>query len=179
MSGGVCLALVAGGAAGHAQKLIPGSTIQQQIGLTPDAISAATRGIRPAGPATATPAATSAAPAKELSIDLTVRFATGSAELTPQAIAQLNELGGALKSAPSSFRFRIEGHTDTTGTPEANKMLSQRRADAVVAYLTSKFAISAAQLQAVGRGQEKLLVTTPDQTNEPANRRVTVVNLGA
>jgi outer membrane protein OmpA-like peptidoglycan-associated protein len=58
-------------------------------------------------------------------------------------------------------------------------MLSQRRADAVVAYLTSKFAISAAQLQAVGRGQEKLLVTTPDQTNEPANRRVTVVNLGA
>lgn len=161
-------AMPVGGAV--AQTVVKGSTIQQMIGLTPDAIAATTRGIRPAGPA--------GQPARALAIDLTVRFATGSAVLSPQAVEQLNELGAALKGAPASYRFRIEGHTDTTGTREGNLALSLRRAEAVVAFLTERHGIAAIQLQPVGRGQEHLLVATPDQVDEPANRRVTVVNLG-
>jgi len=167
------LALVIGVALGGgaaAQTVVKGATIQQMIGLTPDAIAATTRGIRPAGPA--------AQPARPLSIDLTVRFATGSAALSSQAVEQLNELGAALKSAPAGYRFRIEGHTDTTGTREGNMALSQRRAEAVVTFLAERFGIAVSQLQAVGRGQERLLVATQDQVDEPANRRVTVVNLG-
>jgi outer membrane protein OmpA-like peptidoglycan-associated protein len=122
------------------------------------------------------PAAPPAAP----SVNLTVQFANGSAELTPAAVRTLSELGRALSSRTlSAFRFRIEGHTDTVGTPEANKALSDRRAKAVADFLATRFAIDTARLEPVGMGEDGLLVETPPNTPEPRNRRVQVVNLGA
>ncbi len=169
--------------------------------LTPSAsmLSGPTRGIRPAAPGTGgtgsnsyVPAATgnpaggkgshagvsgphSAAPAS----NLTVQFKNGSAELTPQAVQQLTELGKALSSnAMSGFKFRVEGHTDTVGTKEGNMTLSEQRANAVAEFLEKKFNISRARVEAVGMGSEHALVPTPDQTPEPRNRRVQVINLG-
>ncbi len=114
------------------------------------------------------------------SVNLTVNFATGSADLTPDAIATLNELGRALSSSDlANYRFRIEGHTDTVGSRDYNQMLSEQRAEAVVRYLASKFGVQPARLQPVGMGEEGLLVQTPPQTPEPRNRRVQVINLGA
>ncbi len=122
------------------------------------------------------PAPTHGAP----SASLTVNFSSGSADLTPQAVHALNELGRALSSTElAAYKFRIEGHTDTVGPPEANRALSEQRAKAVVAYITSHFAVDAARLQAVGMGEQDLAVPTPAQTAEPRNRRVLVVNLGA
>jgi outer membrane protein OmpA-like peptidoglycan-associated protein len=136
-----------------------------------------TRGIRPAAPAAE--AAKPQAPAEAPSVNLMVDFRTGSAELTPAAEHTLDALGRALTSeALGKYRFRIEGHTDTVGTPALNKALSTRRADAVSAYLEKKFAIEAARLDAVGLGADDLPVPTPDQTAEPRNRVVKVVNLG-
>jgi outer membrane protein OmpA-like peptidoglycan-associated protein len=63
------------------------------------------------------------------------------------------------------------------GTRETNKPLSQHRAEAVAAYLESKFGIAASRLEAVGVGEDDLLISTPDQTPEPRNRRVHIVNL--
>jgi OmpA-OmpF porin, OOP family len=124
----------------------------------------------------ATPAAESSSP----SVNLTVDFATGSAQLTPQAMATLDQLGKALKSSElASYHFRIEGHTDTVGAPAYNKALSEQRAEAVVTYLSSKFGLQPSRLEAVGMGEDGLLVPTPPQTAEPRNRRVQVVNLGA
>jgi OmpA-OmpF porin, OOP family len=114
------------------------------------------------------------------SVNLTVDFTNGSAQLTPQAMATLDQLGKALdSSALASYRFRIEGHTDTVGSPAFNKSLSEQRAEAVVSYLTSKFGVQPTRLEAVGMGEQGLLVPTPPQTPEPRNRRVQVVNLGA
>jgi len=131
----------------------------------------------------ATPVATSAplpSSPSAPSASLTVNFATGSADLTPQAVQALNELGRALASKElAAYKFRIEGHTDTVGSPEANKTLSEQRAKAVVAYITSHFGVDASRLQAVGMGEQDLAVPTPAQTPEPRNRRVLVVNLGA
>lgn len=124
-----------------------------------------------------------AAPTTETSgpsVNLTVDFATGSAELTPEAVATLDQLGKALKSSElASYRFRIEGHTDTVGTAAYNKTLSERRAEAVVQFLTQRFGLQPARLEAVGLGETGLLVPTPPQTPERRNRRVEVVNLGA
>ena len=51
------------------------------------------------------------------SASLTVNFANGSAELTPEAMQTLNVLGQVLASKDlQGFRFRIEGHTDTVGS---------------------------------------------------------------
>ena len=111
---------------------------------------------------------------------MTVNFTSGSADLTPQAVQALNELGRALSSKElAGYKFRIEGHTDTVGTPDSNLELSAKRAHAVVTYITSHFGVDASRLQAVGKGEEDLAVPTPAQTPEPRNRRVLVVNLGA
>jgi outer membrane protein OmpA-like peptidoglycan-associated protein len=136
---------------------------------------------RPAQPAmppvaVARPAAPPAAP----SVNLSVTFATGSAELTPQAIRTLDELGRALASQDlAGFRFRVEGHTDTVGTAALNQSLSERRAAAVVQYLVTKHGIAPSRLEAIGLGESQPLVPTGPQVNEPRNRRVQVVNIGA
>ncbi len=158
--------------------------IIQSLKPSGDLLTGHTRGIRlanPSGaPGAATPQAAPQAASGEASVSLTVEFATGSADLTTQARKTLDQLGAALTSKDlAQFRFRIEGHTDTVGTPDANKSLSQRRADAVAAYLEQHFGVSAARLQSIGMGEEGLAVPTPPQTANAQNRRVKVVNLGA
>ena len=124
---------------------------------------------RPAAPAPAAP-----------TVNLTVNFATGSAELTPDAIHTLDGLGRALASKDlAAYRFRIEGHTDTVGSSNYNRTLSERRAEAVVDYVAKKYDVDPSRLQAIGMGEDRLLVPTPPQTPEPRNRRVQVINLGA
>ncbi len=65
------------------------------------------------------------------------------------------------------------------GSQDANLVLSQQRAEAVVSYLTSQYNVAPTRLEAVGKGQEAPLVETPPQTPEARNRRVQVINLGA
>ncbi len=145
-------------------------------------IQSGTRGIRPVAPGTVVAAAevTRQAPAKQPSMDLNVHFEFGSAELTPDAMRTLDELGRALSSnVLGGYRFRIEGHTDTVGTEEFNKTLSDQRAASVARYLEGKFGVGPARLETVGLGQAVPLVPTPPQTPEQRNRRVHVVNLGA
>jgi OmpA-OmpF porin, OOP family len=114
------------------------------------------------------------------SVNLTVDFPNGSAELTPEAMASLDALGRALSSQDlANYRFRIEGHTDTVGSKEYNRALSEQRAEAVVHYIVTKYGVPASRLQPVGMGEQGLLVATPPQTPEPRNRRVQVINLGA
>lgn len=113
------------------------------------------------------------------SVNLNVDFATGSAELTPAAMHTLDSLGQALKDPKLAHdRFRIEGHTDTVGSPAGNQALSESRAKRVAEYLEDKFGIAPARLQPVGMGEQWLLVPTPPQTPEARNRRVLVVNEG-
>ena len=168
-------------------------------------VSGGTRGIRLAPPsgeaaspqqatpvATGSPRAPSARPAAKPmaptqttqssgpSVNLTVDFANGSAELTPQAMATLDQLGKALASNDlASYRFRVEGHTDTVGSASYNQSLSQQRAEAVVNYIETKYGVPSTRLEAVGMGEKGLVVQTPPQTPEPRNRRVEVINLGA
>ena len=121
-----------------------------------------------------------AAPAANPSVNLTVDFPSGSAALTPRARASLDVLGSALSSNElASFRFRIEGHTDTVGSSEDNRALSQKRAEAVVSYLANQYRIQPSRLEAVGMGQDSPLVATPPQTPNAQNRRVQVIKLGA
>ena len=61
--------------------------------------------------------------------DLKVHFDFDSAELSPEARAQLDELGQVLqREALRPYVFRISGHTDAVGSNEYNEWLSQQRA---------------------------------------------------
>jgi OmpA-OmpF porin, OOP family len=152
--------------------------------LTPTGTSGATRGIR-VGPAAGSGGGSgggsqSTHAASDPSVSLTVQFATGSAELTPAARQVLNNLGKALTdNTLASYHFRVEGHTDTVGSKDGNQVLSEHRAQAVVDYLATNFHVDPSRLQPVGMGEDGLLIQTPDQTNEPRNRRVQVVNIGS
>jgi outer membrane protein OmpA-like peptidoglycan-associated protein len=146
--------------------------------VRPEPVPSAGNAVQPAAssvPPGANPAPAPAPPAS----DLVVQFANGSAALTPEGIAQIEELAHAL-SGPrlASYRFRIEGHTDTVGSADYNQALSDQRAAAVLDYLVHHDAIAASRLEAVGYGKTHLLVPTGDQVPEPGNRRVRIVNIG-
>ena len=197
----VSLALLCGGAAFAQSSPSASSPSADQIlsALRPTAQSlhGATRGIRPVGSMAAAPvpmttaghvvraAATGHARVSEPgqaapSVNLQVDFRSGSADLTPAAVRSLDALGKALSDPQlAGYRFKIIGHTDTVGTPDANKALSEQRAKAVADYLASKFGVSQNRLDEAGMGEQDLLVPTGDQVNEPRNRRVQVINLGA
>ena len=135
---------------------------------------------RPGLPASQMVASSAAAQPAGPSVNLTVNFPSGSADLTPEAMASLDQLGKALSSdALANYRFRVEGHTDTVGSRTANRTLSERRAEAVVAYMVSKYGVAGNRLQAVGMGSDRPVVMTQDQVAEPRNRRVQVINLGS
>jgi len=131
-----------------------------------------------AAPAAAAPATT--APAGTPAVSITVQFPTNSASLTPASEQALAPLGQALASPElAPYRFRIEGHTDTMGPDEANRALSQRRAEAVRDFLTQRYNVPAARLEAVGLGESQLLVRTGDNQAEQRNRRVQILNIGS
>lgn len=113
----------------------------------------------------------------ELKAAFRVEFDFNSTTLRPESRAILDRVA-AVMSAPAAgaIRFRVIGHTDAVGDDAANLALSERRALAVVAYLTGQHRIAANRLEATGRGMRELLL--PDQPMAAANRRVEIVNLG-
>jgi outer membrane protein OmpA-like peptidoglycan-associated protein len=99
---------------------------------------------------------------------LRIGFRAGSAELTAQGEAELKKFAAALKAAPAA-RFEIAGHTDVSGSADANVVLSQHRADAVKAFLVAE-GVDAGRLDTRGYGAEGLAY--PDLPRDPRNRRV-------
>ncbi len=59
-----------------------------------------------------------------------------------------------------------------------NQGLSERRAETVREVLVTRYGVAPARLEAVGLGETRLLVPTPDGRAEARNRRVQVINLG-
>ena len=112
-----------------------------------------------------------------LKISMQLRFARNSAELTAEAKRRLDVVGAALTGAElAQSSLVVSGHTDVTGSYEYNFLLSQRRAEAVKAYLVSAHDVAPARLKAVGRGPNELI----DEANprSPANRRVQLAVVG-
>lgn len=107
----------------------------------------------------------------------TIQFKFDSAELTPEAVEQLDHLGAALGSNDlDRYGFLLVGHTDSTGSRIYNQALSERRAARVRSYLEDKFQIRSARLESLGMGERSLLID--DDPENPENRRVEVHNMG-
>ena len=69
--------------------------------------------------------------------------------------------------------YLVVGHTDTKGTNKYNLLLSIKRAEAVKEILIN-YGIQQGSIKILGKGEESLAVNTPDDTKQPANRRVEI-----
>jgi outer membrane protein OmpA-like peptidoglycan-associated protein len=109
-------------------------------------------------------------------LQLSVQFEFASATITPESRDLLAKLALAMTSSElTSKRFRIEGHTDASGDPQANLQLSERRAQSVRRYLTDAGRIDANRLVAVGKGSAEPV--DGSASTAPINRRVVIVAL--
>ena len=102
-------------------------------------------------------------------------FAYDSADLGGGAVEQLQKVATLIKRNPDAT-FTLEGYTDSFGSDQYNLELSQRRAEAVKAYLVQTLGIRPEQVTTRGYGKANLL-TSPDASIEAqeVNRRVVVV----
>jgi outer membrane protein OmpA-like peptidoglycan-associated protein len=104
---------------------------------------------------------------------LTLQFEPGTSTLTVESQAQLPGII-AEATARAGGEILVEGHTDRTGSPQANDVLSLQRAQAVRALLVQR-GFSPDRIDAVGRGEREPVVPTEPNVNEPRNRRAEII----
>ena len=105
--------------------------------------------------------------------NVTVNFGFDKASLTAEDRATLVTFAAQLGSA-KSYILEVTGGTDATGPSQYNYDLSQRRADAVVQYLASKYSVAAHRFYLIGIGKDKEVAPNTTADGRRQNRRVDV-----
>jgi outer membrane protein OmpA-like peptidoglycan-associated protein len=109
-------------------------------------------------------------------IDLDIRFDYNSAKISQASLPAVQELGKALSNpALKGSSFVVAGYTDAVGGEAFNQDLSERRADTIKQYLSTRFGIAGSDLVTVGYGKTHL--KDPSAPTSAINRRVQIVNL--
>jgi OOP family OmpA-OmpF porin len=109
---------------------------------------------------------------KQLS-EASVTFAFDKSVLTADDKAQLDQIASSLTNA-RGYILEITGGTDSVGDAEYNYKLSQRRADAVVNYLSTKYNIAPHKFYLIGIGKENAVADNKTREGRAKNRRVEV-----
>jgi outer membrane protein OmpA-like peptidoglycan-associated protein len=99
-----------------------------------------------------------------------VNFRSGSAELVTTSLVVLEEVARSMLAHPEAV-IEIRGHTDATGSAEANRLLSQQRAMAVRNALI-RFGIAPARITANGYGEDYPIAPNDTPEGRARNRRV-------
>jgi OOP family OmpA-OmpF porin len=101
-----------------------------------------------------------------------VQFETAKADVKEVSYKLLDEVAKVMVDNPQIELVQIEGHTDSTGSADFNRKLSDQRAQAVMKYLVSTRKIKAARLVAKGFGPDRPVADNADAAGQEANRRV-------
>lgn len=106
-----------------------------------------------------------------------VYFISGTVKFADtESRRQLDELGKALTSKTlKNARFEISGHTDSVGSDAYNLDLSNRRAQAVNAYLKNHFEYSSSAIN--GYGESRPIASNATSEGRAKNRRVVITRL--
>ena len=105
--------------------------------------------------------------------DVSVTFGFDKSLLTKDDKEQLDTFAASLGTA-KSYILEVTGGTDSTGPAQYNYELSQRRADAVVQYLASKYGIEAHRFYLIGIGKDQAVASNDTREGRQQNRRVQV-----
>lgn len=110
---------------------------------------------------------------KEIKITQQIHFEFDKDKIRPESFKILDAVADVLKQNPR-IKIEIQGHTDNKGSPQYNKVLSDKRAKSVRKYLEKK-GIASDRLTANGYGLERPLVSNDTDQGRALNRRVQFV----
>ena len=99
-------------------------------------------------------------------------FDVGSADIKPQALSTIAEIGLTLKKFNQSL-VDVLGHSDSTGTPASNQVLSQKRAESVARQLRTR-GVSAARIATRGYAASHPISDNVTEEGRALNRRVEI-----
>lgn len=99
-----------------------------------------------------------------------INFATASNNI-PDDNKEILDLAAEKLTQFSDIKLKIIGHTDSAGNYEANKVLSQKRAQAVYDYLTSK-GVAGERLEVLGVSSDHPIATNATEQGRFQNRRI-------
>ena len=102
------------------------------------------------------------------------KFPVGSAEIRPENFALMNKIVKAIGEFKSS-KIMVSCHTDSTGSADMNKILSDQRAKNVAKFFTEVGGIDGNRIQAKGFGQEKPVASNASAEGRALNRRVEIL----
>ncbi len=102
-------------------------------------------------------------------------FESGSTRLSETAKRELKKFSEVMKKYPDAY-WRIEGHTDSQGSYEFNKKLSQQRADAIKNYLIS-LGFTSDRLIAEGMGESYPIADNKTKEGREKNRRIVITKI--
>lgn len=107
---------------------------------------------------------------------VTVYFSTGSASLGPQAKATIDQAAEWIKTQNTKgWVMAVVGYADSTGSSQRNIDLSERRANAVIYYIVSKYKLPLNRLvQPFGYGQLEPVAENARKSGRAKNRRVEI-----
>jgi outer membrane protein OmpA-like peptidoglycan-associated protein len=99
-----------------------------------------------------------------------ITFATNSADLNASFFEVLNSVSLVVNEFNQTV-IEVAGHTDSTGTDQYNQQLSERRANAVAAYLGTR-SVRSDRIITVGMGEGRPIATNDTDAGRAQNRRV-------
>jgi outer membrane protein OmpA-like peptidoglycan-associated protein len=105
-----------------------------------------------------------------------IHFDVDSAHIQPRSEPVIADVAKIMRSEPS-WRFRVEGHTDSDGGLAHNQVLSQHRAESVVADLVKRYHIARSRLVPVGYGYSRPVASNATAAGKALNRRVELFRL--
>ncbi len=101
-------------------------------------------------------------------------FDSGAATIQADQFALLGKVAHAIEILDDSV-ITVEGHTDSFGGDESNLQLSQRRADAVRAYLLGHMNLATYRISAMGYGETRPISSNDTAQGRARNRRIDLV----
>ena len=101
-------------------------------------------------------------------------FRTDETTLLPVAQQRLDRVATALRTLAGGQSVVIEGHTDSEGTTDYNRRLSEARANAVRAYLVTR-GVPPEQVLALRHGEDEPVAPNATAEGRANNRRVEIV----
>jgi outer membrane protein OmpA-like peptidoglycan-associated protein/uncharacterized protein YidB (DUF937 family) len=100
-----------------------------------------------------------------------IRFATGSATITPESMDIVKKAAETIKAAAAGTKIEVGGHTDNVGNPASNMKLSDARAQSVLSALIG-LGVGKGVLSAKGYGDSKPVAANDTAENKAKNRRM-------